>query len=288
MKIIITRIGKIFLLLVVLFTVACTKPNLNGHWHITSIKEDKIMGSDYLTLDVYDDTLGIINDQVFLNRGLAGPIDLKKWEMLFGGECFVLNFKFTMQKEALFLRQIEYTQPGEKQFIAKRCAKNCCNQQQDYFSSTMLEMDLPQKKDSIGLWKAGNSPTSLIYPLFFGLAKNTNDQSIRFTTGLKDFEVSIDSIAVYEKKFLVKIPEQQWKRVKRVIYADKNTPLKNIIPVLKKYQALGVHKMVVALKAMDNNQKLTIWYQLINPLTILEANNSSITWGDFLNNNKFE
>jgi len=234
MKIIITRIGKIFLLLVVLFTVACTKPNLNGHWHITSIKEDKIMGS---------------------------PIDLKKWEMLFGGECFVLNFKFTMQKEALFLRQIEYTQPGEKQFIAKRCAKNCCNQQQDYFSSTMLEMDLPQKKDSIGLWKAGNSPTSLIYPLFFGLAKNTNDQSIRFTTGLKDFEVSIDSIAVYEKKFLVKIPEQQWKRVKRVIYADKNTPLKNIIPVLKKYQALGVHKMVV---------------------------NSSITWGDFLNNNKFE
>jgi len=211
MKIIITRIGKIFLLLVVLFTIACTKPNLNGHWHITSIKEDKIMGSDYLTLDVYD----------------------------------VLNFKFTMQKEALFLRQIEYTQPGEKQFIAKRCAKNCCNQQQDYFSSTMLEMDLPQKKDSIGLWKAGNSPTSLIYPLFFGLAKNTNDQSIRFTTGLKDFEVSIDSIAVYEKKFLVKIPEQQWKRVKRVIYADKNTPLKNIIPVLKKYQALGVHKMVV-------------------------------------------
>ena len=281
------RLGSaIILLLFVLLNLACNTPDLNGHWHITSIKEgEKIMGSDYLTLDIYDDTLGTINKQVFLSWSHFGRIDFWKQEMLFGGECFVLEFKFTLQEEDLLLRQIAYTEPGEKQYIAKRCEANCCSQQEDYFSSTMLEIDLPQKLDSINAWEAGNTSRSLIYPLFFGLAKSskkTKNRPIQFTIGRKDVEVHIDSIAMYEEEFLMYVPEENWKRLKRILYADKNTPLNKIIPVVKKYKALGIHKMLVALQAKDSKGNFTVWYQPIALSTIITANNPSITWGVFL------
>lgn len=282
------KLKKTIFLLFLLLYAACAQPDLNGHWHITAIKEkEKIMGSKYLTLDIYDDTLGIIKEQVFLNSGFTGLVNSKKQEMLFGGECLVLNFEFTYEEGVLYLRQLAYTEPEEKQFIAKRCDETCCDRQQDYFSSTMLDIDLPQKIDSIRLIEAEKHPSSLSYPLFFGVAnnlKNVQDKSRKFTIGLKDFEGNIDSIARYDEQFLIKIPEEYWKRVRRVIYADKNTPLKNMIPVLKKYRELGIVKMLVALKEIDSAQNLKIWHHPIETLNLIEDANPLTTWEDFLKN----
>ena len=277
---------EICLLIIILSTISCAKPDLNGHWHVKSKNEGElILGRHFLTLDIYNNTLGIINENVFLERNFDALVDFKKNEMLFQGECHVLDLKFKLNNKDLYLRQIHYTDSGEHQFVGKRCDEECCDKQKDHFSSTIYNFDLPQIIDTIGLSSILNIPRNLIYPLIFGFENepsNKKNNQFKFTTGLKDFEIKVDEIEIHEEKFQIKIQEQIKKYLKRVILADKEISLKEMYPVIKKYSELGINKMYIGLRQSSKNKEVIIWIKQIELSKIIDEKNQEITWDEFV------
>ncbi len=122
------------LLLVLVFSSCSNDEALIGHWHCKPLNNS----NSIFTIDFY------WGDSVVFNlNAIDGPY-YSRWEksqsfIPGAGECGVLNLKYRLKDDSLFLVQ---TGLGGK-FVATKCEQACCDLQSDFFMPTDMEIDLP-------------------------------------------------------------------------------------------------------------------------------------------------
>jgi len=278
--------NKFFWLPILLIFCGCIgDPNLNGHWHIKSINpEEKIMGSKFFTIDVFDNK-ATLNKSVFRGPDFNGWVHFNTGEINFGGECLILNFTFEKQGDNLLLYQSEYSKDKKFEFIGKKCDKNCCDLQEDFFSSTDLYIDLPEIIDTLNLQDANVIHQYSVIPLLFG-GQDNNKSTDEFSFFMDKTEINSDSILVkFEEKNQMKLPERMRKRVSRIIFADKETPIKFIRESIRNYSKMKVQGFYIATKRKSIEEKFNYWLkritldELISDLSELD---DSMKWKEYL------
>ena len=280
---------KLLLFLLLLIIASCSKPDLRGHWHVEPIDGEALLGGvDYFTIDIENDTFGLFNKYVFSSEGWGGYIDRQNQEFRFGGECLVINFRYKFEGEKLILNQTEYDKEYEKKFIGFKCDGICCDKQKEYFALSDLEINLPLAKDTSLLVNRPNQ-FSLVTPLWFGKPKeyyqDIYGQDHVFT--IRSLGALLlnkeEDIELAEEKFAIKVPENQRPRISRTIYADQNTPLKIIIPVLEKYQSLNKKRIYIAFREASTYPKLNLWYKRVDFNQIQKMKqHQELTWSEWL------
>ena len=280
---------KLFLAIILLATLSCAskQPSL-GHWHIHPIDDNKQQNTqEYFTIDVLNDTLAILNKDVYLHTGgLEGFFDQKKQLFGFPGECFSNHFRYKVDGERLLLNQEAYDEKNDVKYIGVLCGENCCDKQEEYFIESNLTIDLPLAIDTSGLIKMPPHIAQFQTKLLFGHLKEQHPQNndhAAFQFELDGQLVEMAEIAQREEWIVLTFPEAYRHRVIHVIYSDHKMPLAKLTPVLQKYQELGKTRMYLALREVVKSAPLQLWYQKVD-LSQLDQldDHQDLTLGDWL------
>lgn len=244
---------------------------LKGHWHLSRIDpKERSLIDELPTIDFENDSIAILGKHQ-RHGGIGGYHDSKNKTIRFGGECFTANFSYTIEDGKLNLTQTNYQNELDF-FSAKKCNKNCCNKQEDFFYGLNIQIDLPTTNEmdcNISQYR------SLENELYIGLP----NQNLRADYGsvyklvLNNKFSTIENLALWEKKHIVKIPQIKRDAIIKVIYADKETPMKEIVPILKYFKEKEEKNLFYAMrkKEMPNGLKICLKKADLN-YPILEIN----------------
>ena len=120
------------ILLLCLLSSSCLHENLDGHWRLQSLDPDKDLGTlqDFLTLDIYADSMVVLGRNCGDAQGIAGAIDYFRDRMIFGGEDIFYEFKYNHQGDFM---EIWMEENGKTYNLAAiRCDQECCITQKDF------------------------------------------------------------------------------------------------------------------------------------------------------------
>lgn len=251
--------------------LSCQKSvDLRERWHVYPQKDTSLGGIEYSTMDIEDDNSGMFSSPYILNGfGFEGSINTRNKKMRFGGECMILNFDFTFQKDTLELVQEEYG----GLFKAFRCGVDCCDKQKDFFSHKSVEINLPIVVDTTTLFARDNFPPSLQYDILFGINKKEyirNCNSSRTSLIIGDDFAFKHEIPIQYEKHKLKVREELHPRIKIVVYADKNTAVRQMLPALQEVKKLGKEYVLFALRSESVRQDFKVW---LKPFYLKELEN---------------
>lgn len=244
--------------------------NLEGHWHVVDNDKSHEAFLEFPTFDILNDTLAVLGKGMYGYQGINGYLDKVNQKLYFGGECFMSNFKYKIIDSKIHLAHLNDTLDNYKYFATK-CDEYCCDKQSEFFYSSNIEIDLPIKNDSfrnfviLDLWLQNKV---LIGPPLASL-KNEYGTSSKLVIG--DKYSKIEDLNLWEEIVKVKIPVQKRDSILRVIYADKETPLDEINPILEYWEENFEHrKTYLAFREYKTNKSLNLWYLEINSKTTRE------------------
>ncbi len=227
---------------------------LEGHWHLKKM-EHGVESSEnrFYTIDFMDDNI-VVLDKGY--GGISGSHDSKSQSIHFGGECFMLNFFYSIEKDELKLFRWG-SETDDDYLLAVKCEQNCCDKQKDYFSYQDIGIDLPISKKEICFQQTEKSLENRMY---FGLPKEANHSSTypSYQLVLGERFSKVEDIDLYIEKHKIKVAENKRNRIYRVIYADKNTPMETIIPVLERLKEIGEERVFFATRRKDMSKGLII------------------------------
>jgi hypothetical protein len=260
-----TRMKQLPVILLIISLVSCCKKDaeLNGHWHFTRINRDAISaGLDHLAIDIINDTFAVLDKTRY--GGMGGYLNRKEKTIRFGGECLVLNFRHQLENDHLILNQEEFDQEGERIFIGIKCDSICCDEQEEFFGYSPVQIDLPTFKDTANLYAGRHWPMGYIISIEIGKVKKqySNFNGEEYKLVLSQKIASIQEMDLWEKVHLIKLPESKRHLSKTVIYADKSTPIEFILPILYKLKEMGKKEVYFAGK--ESSRKFKIWYKAVN------------------------
>lgn len=260
-----------FIILMSFYSCENEIPDLNGHWHLEYEGKDNEynLTESWPTIDIREDTLAIIGLNVYGYGGIGGGLSYKENRMRFGAECLVIDFKYSFDGEKLhLLEEFEDTVDDEDiykytYYTAYRCDSICCDKQREFFFGTNVEIDLPvlkSLKDTVDI------NYSLQNPIFFGkpIATWQPSYGTNYKMVLGRRFGKLEDIDLWEEKHKIKVPEHNWSEIKKIIYADRMTPMAVILPFIEKYIDRGDDKFYFATKESNMNKKLQIEIKTID------------------------
>lgn len=264
------RYLSIFFAIALFFLYRPHSLDIPGHWHVYRYTSDSTSAFTQIsTIDILNDSTAIW-DQFVQSRGMGGYVDKKAQTIRFGGECLMLNFRYSWEGEQLLLHQEYYDEEDPISYLAERCDENCCDREQEFFTYSPVEISLPVFIDTVGLLRRIAEP-SRISNIEFGLPKIKYAMACppskhRLILGHKFALVS--DIDIWKLKHLIKLPEYQRTFWRAAIYADRRTPFWRLLPVLRQLRALGETEFYLAGKANTNTFQIWYWPILLEELDL--------------------
>lgn len=276
---------------ILIFTSA--KEPIVGHYHVHKIKKLSPIkfGEMIGTLDVMEDDsafFGLGLSKFEKNRVFTQKIDYKNNEILFGGECRILDFEFRTSDSNLLLRQIEYSSESEYDFYAEKCNLKCEEKESHYFSLIELEINLPRLNQSYQgnkLINESNFHPSQIIPIYFGIPKEDYQKHFgkkpRFRINKLDDSSMEEKIRIVDS---IAVAAEQLNKIEKyfAIFADKETPMDMIyqfIEMSKKKKQRLIWGVVVE----NNDNQFNVFFKKLNLHKINRADFvETLTWEKFL------
>ena len=227
--------------------------NLEGHWHLTKIEDGDDSSIGLLpTLDFENDSLAILARHTEYG-GWGGYHDAKNQTIRIGGECFMAEFSYVINGNQLLLRHQEYNAKDDY-YTVKKCDENCCDKQAEYFYYQDINIDLPITTTTSC---PENLEKSLGISYYFGTPKEGLSNS-KYQLVLGGKISNLKDIKLYIERHKIKVAENKRNRIYHVVYADKNTPMKKLIPLLNYLKNLGKQKVVLATRNAEMDKELIV------------------------------
>lgn len=239
------------------------QPDIIGHWHLIPINEEANNCSFY-TIDFYESEHPIMNSNQrgFGNGGMRGYPNSNKHLIKFGPSCFSFFVNYYWEEGKLYFEEEKFDGQGGK-WLATKQNLNYCNLEKEFFNGMNFHLSFAQISDTLKLNKFDNLENlSLLQHLFFAKEKTQIDSTpIVLNSGYK--KLTIDDLDMYCEMFEIKTPENSRHLINLLIYADKDTPMNIIAPVLKYYkEETDYEKLHFVL--LEDQPNFTTWVKTFN------------------------
>ncbi len=230
---------KIIPLIVLLILNACTSQydELNGHWHITLVSKNDLLGHGRAIID-FEDNFGMWNKNVENAWGGFGIFPQDGNILVSNSACWSEEFTFTVEGDSLSLFK-----EGILKYEGYKCELQCCNKEKDFFLLSDLKIELPISKDLHIDSQLQNRDFYPIQILIFG--KDLNGEiTLEFGQDLSR-QIEIESW-IKELEGLYQYKENGEHKI--LVYIDKSIQLSSIKKVLLELEKWGVKKIHYATK----------------------------------------
>lgn len=269
---------------IVLFILFCScqkiSPVLTGHWHVQPSKE---LNENFIkTLDFVSDTSIFLNKGIRGYGGFIGYPDTKIDRVRFG-ECLSFELSFELDGDNLVIEEHLYNRSNQIHFATK-CDDDCCDKQAEFFTDIPVQIDLPIAVDTSLFQK--QISLSLTGNLYFGQPHSFYIEKYGATYQLSTNNRLADTtdLPLFQEKHKIKIPEANRNKIRYCIYADKETPMDSIKPVLKYFKNHGQQEIYFAWQGADRLKEFGVLYQMIDLEQVdLDSENKMLV--DFLEKN---
>ena len=135
-------------------------------------------------------------------------------------------------------------------YLLERISSTCCDKQVHFFQDVPAIIDLPIISPN-GIYES-RKHLSLEFPVHIGEPKKEFRKELgkehQIILKYKSSNVGMSMIDALEKNFKIKIPENKRPETKRLIYADKNTPVALIEEITNYYRLKNITKVYLVLR----------------------------------------
>ena len=232
-------------------------PTLRGHWHLEGIgPNSSFLGTEFLTIDFENDSLATLGKFKGGYGGIEGFHDSKDKTIRFGGEGIMINFEYEIDQEKLMF----YEKRHKKEdgiYTAFKCGHLCCDKQVEFFDGLNINIDLP-------ILYEGNCITSeklsLQSQLYIGRPKENqiDDLGLKHRLSFGNKFAKIEDLELWEEKHKIKVPDSFRDRIYNVVFADKDTPMSLIIPLIDYFKNQPQKQLFVAMRKVNTTEKVNI------------------------------
>ena len=213
-------------------------PRPGGHWHLFD-KEGLFRDS----LDNFC-VLDFNKNQIHLEDWIMGNTSRLQKKLFVGGECYYEVFDYHFSEDSLILTSLYETK--EDTFVKRIYAlpAHNCTKEQHFFRHSNVDLKLSEIQDTIEFDRIKNM--SLLEGIEIGKDKR-ND----FSKNMKAFyfqgskEVTGDDIPLFLEKLKIIAPAANHDKIQLAFYADKETKIKHLKPILQKLAEIPDRPKVV-------------------------------------------
>lgn len=234
------------------------KAELIGHWHLIRIDEkEKGILDLFNTLDFLNDSTLILGKNIMESQGFYGSYEND--QIKFDSPDLKANFKYTVtSNEELTIQNIRHGN-----FIASECDAVCCDHQIHFFHPSKVHIDLPVISQNEEYFE--RIERSLEFPIYIGLPKNEVivDTLENYKVEARGEFKNINELSLIEEEFKFKVPNNKEDRIYRVIYADKNTPVKLLKKLINQLMEKSKRKVYIALRNKDSTKNINIYLKKV-------------------------
>lgn len=233
------------------------------HWHLTrNDNKEKGILDLYNTLDFVSDSIAILGKNIMESEGFIGIYNNNKIQ--FNDPDLKASFKYT----SLSNDELKITNVDHGEFIASKCDAKCCDHQLHYFYPNKVYLDLPiisqdEKYDE-------RIERSLEFSIYIGMSKDDIQKNLEANYKIAVFDEfrNFNELNLIEEEFRLKVPDIKTRRIYRVIYADKNTPIKLLEELINHLKIGNKKKIFLALRNEDSTNKINIYLKSIHQFKI--------------------
>lgn len=179
----------------------------------------------------------------------------------------------------MLLEEIVSGDRDARRFIAERVDSILCDRQQAFFNSPYYTVDLPVRNiaDTTLL---ENTERSLNSRIFTGKSvwKGADFGKHILYLGSKKYERQ--DLDLWDEKYKIKVPENRWKKIKYVVYGDKDTPVELLKPLFLWCKEKKIEQLYFAVREEATKHSFKIW---LKPVSVAEIElNSNLRLEDWL------
>lgn len=238
--------------------------DINGHWHI---ELENQLQSKYLTIDIADDTLAILEKNSIFGE-IRGDHDLVNQQLIFPGECGMFHFKYELVGDELFLEsQIE-------NWVGKKIKSSCSNSIKDIVKDFKLEVELPKiesRNESIQTIElssfkyienivVGNSNTQILKGQIIEPVLNLDGKISKIEDLMDWIGMKRKRVFSSHQKFLV-----------YRIFADENVKTKELERIIKVLKIKNINNYYIAFLKIDHeNSEPSVQYLHLDQIDLDE------------------
>jgi len=246
--------------LIFLLTGCQTQPDLTGHWHAETIRDDNngTYRTSHHTFDIYNDNTVVAYHNPPFWHGHGGTIDQEAKTIDWGVECISTDWRY---EEKSSNKLAVYDRNNHRANRIRLVRKNNCTVESHLFMSSRLEIRLPDSKpEAIPLVEKSLNRQILIGPAIPEY-KKFYPASFNYQLGDKIIRANdTASLLLFEEQHHVKLPEAKRHLTKAVIFANAKTPANSLNNILT-YTCGRSNEMLYFATLQRSPDNTILWYQ---------------------------
>jgi len=193
----------------------------------------------YITMDISEDSIAFLGKNSIYGT-TEGFYNSKEKIIFFPGDCGAFQFEYKLRGGKLYLKNYL------EDHIAERCDSNCCNKLIDFKHDLRTNLTFPKVKTNIETLKPFEVLNKeLLENISLGIPKELYNKEYGDTLMLELSRrfATINDISKWVEHARSSRQEAIRDRISFRILADKNLPVKDLMPVINELKKNGVRRI---------------------------------------------